>query len=275
VSPASLRVRLLQTDPLLGEVSANLHDLEQSVKAAGTGVDLVVTPELATHGYHLGALAAPEPLVTSDPRLLALGEHGSLVVAGLVEAHNSGVYNSAALIDADGIAVQRKLTLPTYRQWEERKHFRPGSGIAVHSKVGARIAVLICNDMWHAALPYLAAHAGAEIIVVPVNSAESDVGSPTARVWDAILMNTALTLQTYVVYVNRVGVECGARFSGGSTVISPQGEVLGRLGDEAGHLDVELDLAHLRTLRRQWPLLQEPGLDLVAREAARLRGLDD
>jgi predicted amidohydrolase len=53
-------------------------------------------------------------------------------------------------------------------------------------------------------------------------------------------------------------------------VIHPSGEVLGQLGEEPGELDCELDLAELRSLRRQWPLLQESRADLVARGALEL-----
>jgi predicted amidohydrolase len=53
-------------------------------------------------------------------------------------------------------------------------------------------------------------------------------------------------------------------------VISPSGEVLCQLGSEPGELDCDLDLAELRSLRRQWPLLQESRADVVARAATRL-----
>lgn len=265
-----LSVRVLQTDPVLGDVDGNLSRLDRQI--ASRDPALVATPELATHGYHLGALAGSDPLSPADERIVRLARHGSTVVLGMVEESLHRVYNSAAVVGAGSVTVQRKLYLPTYRQWEERKHFSPGDRIEQHEVHGARVAVLICNDMWQPVLPWLAVHAGAEVLVVPTNSAVSDIGSPTSEVWQTILRHAALTLQCYVVFANRAGVEEGSRFWGGSQVIGPTGEVLGALGPDVGELEVELDIAGLRALRRQWPLLRETRPALVSAELHRLLG---
>jgi predicted amidohydrolase len=192
------------------------------------------------------------------------------VVVGFAEAFRHHTFNSAALL-ADGEArIQRKMFLPTYRAWEERKHFRPGRELHCYDLPTTRISTLICNDAWQPPLPWLAAQGGAEVLVVPVNSAVSEVGVPTSRAWEILLLHAAVVLQTYVVFVNRCGDESGRQFWGGSRVISPSGEVLGQLGAEPGELDCELDLAELRSLRRQWPLLQESRADVVARAAMKL-----
>jgi predicted amidohydrolase len=264
-----LRVRLLQTDPALGDVAGNLQALDARVREAPDR-DLVVAPELATHGYHLGDIPDVAPLSPGDPRLLELGRHGPAVVVGFAEAFRHHTYNSAALLSDGEARIQRKLFLPTYRAWEERKHFRPGGTLHCYDLPTTRISTLICNDAWQPPLPWLAAQGGAEVLVVPVNSAVSDVGLPTSRAWEILLLHAAVVLQTYVVFVNRCGDESGRRFWGGSRVIHPSGEVLGQLGSEPGELDCELDLAELRSLRRQWPLLQESRADVVARAALQL-----
>jgi predicted amidohydrolase len=267
--PGALRVRLLQTDPQLGDVEGNLAHLDGLVSAR-PDVDLVVTPELATHGYHLGVLDDSDPVALEDPRLAALGRHGPTVVAGFAEATGHRVHNSAAVIGAQSTGVQRKLYLPNYAGWEELKHFRPGGGITLHRLGEADIAVLICNDMWQPVLPWLAVHAGASVIVAPVNSILTTAQPPSARAWEAILVHTAITLQAYVVFVNRVGEENGNRFWGGSRVLCPDGDTMVELGDEPGEAVVDLDLAGQRRLRRRWPLLQQSRLDLIAAEATRL-----
>jgi predicted amidohydrolase len=264
-----LRVRLLQTDPVLGDVDGNLAHLD-GLLSRGEPAHLAVTPELATHGYHLGLLDDSRPLTTADARVTRLGRHGSTVVLGMVEQCGRRVHNSAAVVTEGSVAVQRKLYLPTYRQWGERKHFTPGDTIEQHEVSGARVAVLICNDIWQAVVPWLAAHAGAEILVVPTNSAVSHLGRPINEIWETILQHAALTLQCFVVFVNRVGEEAGNRFWGGSRVIGPTGETLGRLEDDVAELTVELDLDGLRILRRQWPLLAETRPEVVAAAVQRM-----
>ncbi|GLZ04759.1 carbon-nitrogen hydrolase [Actinomadura sp. NBRC 104412] len=268
-SAPALRVALLQTAPRLGAVDANLAELNRRLRQVADA-DLAVAPELATHGYHLGDLDDPRPLPAADERLAGLGGHGPAVVAGFAEAHRHHRYNSAAIVDGERVAVQRKLYLPTYRDWEERKHFRPGGRLRCHDVRGARVAVLICNDLWQPPLPWLAAHGGAEVVVVIANSVESEAAVPVRKAWDLLLAHTAVALQTYAVFVNRSGVERGRRFWGGSCVVGPDGETLVRLGADEDRAVADLDLAALRALRRRWPLLQESRFDLVAGEAARL-----
>lgn len=269
IAHQELMVRILQTAPRLGSAWENLADIEAAVADAASS-DLVVTPELATHGYHLSEVPDVEGFDPSDPRLAAVGRHGPAAVLGFAERWRHHMFNSAALVTSDGVEVQRKCYLPNYRSWEERKHFRPGGRIRTFDVAGSHIAVLICNDLWQPAVPWLAAHSGAEVILAIANSSESEIGRRTEEVWDVLLQHTAIALQTYVVFVNRVGEEKGSTFWGGSRVISPLGEVLGRLDDQEGTLDCTLDLTDLRLLRRRWPLLQESRADVIAREAERL-----
>jgi predicted amidohydrolase len=264
-----LRVRLLQTDPVLGDVAGNLDRLDAAVRAASDR-DLVVAPELATHGYHLSQVPEAQPLHPQDHRLLRLGTHGPTVVAGFAEAFRHHTFNSAAVLANSHVRIQRKMYLPTYRGWEERKHFRPGGKLHCHDLPQTRMSVLICNDAWQPAVPWLAAHSGAEVLVVIANSATSTVGLPTYRAWEILLLNAAVTLQSYVVFVNRSGHENQRDFWGGSCVFHPSGDIVAHLGAEPGQVDCELDLEELRLLRRQWPLLQEARADVIAREAGEL-----
>nr|WP_272905676.1 nitrilase-related carbon-nitrogen hydrolase [Sediminivirga luteola] len=262
-------MRLLQTDPVLGDVDGNLWRLDAEVRRARDR-DLVIAPELATHGYHLSEVPDAAPLDPQDRRLQALGSHGPAVVTGFAEAFRHHTFNSAALLDGEDPRIQRKMYLPNYRGWEERKHFRPGGRLHCFDLLDTRMAILICNDAWQPAVPWLAVHGGAEVLVVPANSAVSEVGVPTSRAWEALLLHAAVVLQAYVVFVNRSGQENNRDFWGGSRVYHPSGEVMAALGTEPGYLDVDLDLAELRLLRRRWPLLQESRADVVARQAAAL-----
>jgi len=265
----NLRVALVQTDPVLGEVETNLARLREQLREVA-GSDMAVAPELALHGYHLETLADIDSMAVDDPRLRTLGDQGPVVIAGFVERGRHDQYNSAAVVDAGHSQVQRKLFLPTYRSWEERKHFRPGTRLRRFELRAARVGVLICNDLWQPPIPWLAVHGGAEVLVVIANSVQSEAAVPVQTAWDILLKHTAVTLQSYVVFVNRVGIENGTRFWGTSRVLGPDGEELTRLADEPDTAEVTLDLQALRALRRRWPLLREARLDLVAREVAAL-----
>lgn len=264
-----LFVRALQTSPRLGDVDANLRALDEAVAQAADR-DLVVTPELATHGYDFGQIPDALPLDLHDPRLQRIRSHGTAAIVGLAERTLHGQYNSAALLGSLEISAQHKITLPTYRGWEERKHFVPGGRIRTQRVGGADIATLICNDAWQPQLAWIAAQQGAEVLIVPTNSVLSQVGIPVAKSWDRQLRGIAVALQCYIVFVNRVGEEPCGKFWGGSTVYDPFGDVLAQAGDAEEELDAELDLGVLREARRLTPLLRESRSDVVLRETQRL-----
>ncbi|WP_026531790.1 nitrilase-related carbon-nitrogen hydrolase, partial [Arthrobacter sp. H41] len=141
----TLKIRLLQTDPTLGDVDGNLREMD-SLIASASDRDLVVLPELSTHGYHLSEVPDALPLKPSDERLLGLGRHGPAAVVGFAEAFRHHTFNSAALLSNGDARIQRKMFLPTYRGWEERKHFRPGGKLHCEDLLNTRLSVLICND---------------------------------------------------------------------------------------------------------------------------------
>jgi predicted amidohydrolase len=70
---------------------------------------------------------------------------------------------------------------------------------------------------------------------------------------------------------NRVGVEGGLHFWGGSRILGPKGDVLvmSDAADEA-LLDVELDYRELREARFRLPTVRDSNLDLILRETERL-----
>ncbi|MGD3106584.1 nitrilase-related carbon-nitrogen hydrolase [Streptomyces sp. YGL11-2] len=272
-------IALAQTDCVLGDVPENLRIArEQIEQAAAQGADLVVFPELSLHGYHLGALKRDKSIEASDSRLLELSTLGPDVLVGFHEHTSLRAYNTSAHY-ADGALVHahRKLYLPNYLAWEERKHVSPGQSLRAYeltkSKTGGRGATLVCNDAWQPVLPWLAVQDGAEVLFVPTNSAASldPEAMDTGLYWDTLLAYTAKMLQCWVVFVNRVGNEHGATFWGGSRVVDPRGAVVAQAPKwEPALVTVDIDLAEARRQRRAVPLVAEARLGLIDREVRRL-----
>ena len=84
----------------------------------------------------------------------------------------------------------------------------------------------------------------------------------------------ARVLGIWVVLVNRVGVEEGVTFAGGSLVASPSGEIVGELDEHVGTLEVTLERAELaRTRTPAWHGRDDRPL-VVARALLRAEGLE-
>jgi len=272
-----VRIALAQVDCVLGDVPANLARARECVaEAAGRGADLVVFPELSLHGYPLGGLAGDRSIAATDARLAALAEVGPDVLVGFHEDGRVRTYNSAMYLSAGRtVHLHRKLYLPNYLVWEERKHASPGQAMRAYDTGFGRLATLICNDAWQPVLPWLAAQDGAELLLVPTNSAAGlGPGSlNTVEYWAELLRFTARMQQCWVVFCNRVGGPAGARFWGGSRVVDPTGEVVAEAPLwEPDLLVVDIDVLAARRRRREIPLVAEARLGLIERELSRIIG---
>lgn len=273
-----LRITLAQASPALGDVEANLERARTMVReAAAQGSGLVVFPELFLTGYALGQVVEDPSRSAHDPRLLALGREaeGTDALIGF-EEDGLGVhtYNAAGYYDAGGLRhVHRKLFLPTYDIFEERKFFSPGQSLRAYETRWGRMATLICNDAWQPHLVFLAVQDGARLLIVPTNSSQSRFPEryDSHTYWKDVTTFTARMFQCYVVFVNRVGEEAGLRYWGGSHIVDPWGRVVFEAPEhEEALITSDLDLGLVRKRRREVPLVREARLGLVAREAARL-----
>ena len=125
------RIALAQIAPRLGSLEVNLathHGLLGEAREAGA--DLVVFPELGLTGYQLQDLASEVAMRLDDPRLaeLAGATRGlSAVVSFVEESADHRLFIAAALIEDGEIRhVHRKLYLPTYGLFDERRFFAAG-----------------------------------------------------------------------------------------------------------------------------------------------------
>lgn len=270
-----MRIALAQTDSAIGAVQSNFEIARDLMAQANREhADLTVFPELALHGYWLGQLAENRSLSAHDPRLAELASGACDVLIGFHEDAGVRAYNSAAyLSDSALVHVHRKLYLPNYLVWEERKHSSPGQSLRAYDTTNGRAATLICNDAWQPPLAWLAVQDGAELLLVPANSADNlgPEAIDTVAYWEQLLTFLARMLQTWVVFVNRVGTEAGSRFWGGSRVIDPEGRTVAQAPLREPSLTiVDIDVGAARRRRRQIPLIAEARLGLIERETRRL-----
>ena len=276
-----LRVALAQIAPSLGVVDDNLAAHEAWIeRARERGASLVVFPELSLTGYLL-ADQVPDVACRADGlelRRLAEAAGPLDVVVGFVEeAAGHRFHNAAAYLSGGQVRhVHRKVYLPTYGMFQEGREFAAGDVVRAFDTFGGPAGMLVCEDLWHAATPWLLAQQGAEMIHVlsngPTRGTRVEEGLTSIGVWRDLLRVTAQFQTAFMIYVNRVGGEDGLTFGGGSMVVDPFGRVIAELPalDEALEV-VELKAQTLRRARTVYPLLRDERLELVHRETARLR----
>ncbi|HEX7594058.1 MAG TPA: nitrilase-related carbon-nitrogen hydrolase [Anaerolineae bacterium] len=276
------KLALAQFAPRLGDVDDNLKRiLDLTAQAHAQRADLVIFPELALTGYYLKDLVtdvAAQP-AEDDPRfapLLAASREIDLVV-GFVEADARHRYYIAAAYLSEGQVVQvhRKVYLPTYRLFDDARFFAPGTSFRAFETRFGRAGMLICEDAWHISSPYVLWMDGADFLIDI--SASPGYGIPAnGELMNAATVNNFLRtyaelMTTYVFFCNRVGVEDGITFWGGSRVLAPDGSVVADapLFDET-LLVTEIDTDALRRARLKLPTLRDEQSELVRHELGRI-----
>ncbi len=278
-SPRPL-VRIAQFSPKLGDVPRNLDtmiDLAREAKA--DGVDLLLYPELSLTGYGLRDLV-PECAIDLDSREIRAMKEASRGVSlafGFVEETPEHLFfNSAAYMEAGELVhVHRKVHLPNYGLFEEGRYFAAGETVRSFSTRFGRLAMLVCEDVWHLPIPYLAAQDGALAVLALAASPTRAVGgegkAKSTIAWERLLLTYASSLTVFMMYANRCGFEDGVGFWGGSEIVTPSGEVLVKGAyHEPDRPTAIVDFDLVRRERIHTPLLRDERLAVVIAELQRI-----
>ncbi len=282
--PNKLNVGLAQIAPKLGDAQANLDKhLEYIEQARSRNVDLLIFPELALTGYYVkdlvGNLAARP--VAGDPLfdpLIKASRNLDLVIGFIEEDARYRYYISAAYLSQGQVLhVHRKVYLPTYRIFDDARYFAAGDTFRAFDTRWGRMGLTICEDAWHISTPYLLWQDGADFIIDIAASPGYGLASDrpgrlsSEETVNSFLRTYAELLTTYVFYTNRVGIEDGISFWGGSLAMSPDGHILCSsplLKEDL--LVAEADVDALRRARIRLPSLRDERPDLVLRELRRI-----
>ena len=274
------RLAVAQIAPVLGDAEKNL-DLHEKMarEAISQSVNLLIFPELSLTGYFLKDQVPSVALTAEDPRLgslRSLSQRVAMVVGFVEEAPGHRFHNAAAYLEGGEIRhIHRKVYLPTYGIFDEQRYLAAGGSIRAFDTALGRMAILICEDMWHPAAAGIAAWDGAEIILCPSASPGRGLGQAepfqNSSTWERVIRAYGDLFTCFVVYANRVGYEDGACFWGGSEVVGPTGAPLAKARYlEEDLLVVEVDAGALRRARIANPLLRDERLDLTLRELRRI-----
>ncbi len=277
---AKFKIGLAQITPSLGDLDYNLNlCLETLTKARGQDIDLLVFPELSLTGYFLKDLA-PSVACTRDGALaqqLAAESRDIAFVAGVVEESPDHLFYNSSWYFEDGALhhVHHKVYLPTYGIFDEQRYLARGDRVRCFDSKFGRMALLVCEDLWHPSAAYLAWMGGAEVILAPSSSPGRGVGGDEhlgiSTTWETINIFYAKMFSTYVCFANRSGYEDGINFWGGSEVVAPDGRRLVKAEYlQEDFIAVEVDLAEVRRARIFSTMLRDEDIDLTLRELQRL-----
>lgn len=269
---AALKIGLVQMNCVEGDLKANLAQVCDTVARYRGNVDLLVFPELTLTGYSVGERVNALALRLTDPAFQALVQsaRGVAIAVGFVEETASFKhFNSLAFIQHRKLLyVHRKIYLPNYGIFEERKYFAPGARYRCVDLEELRVGPFVCGDAWNPALVHLAALDEALVFVFSACSPAGGMGTELSsrEGWRRSNRFYATMYGTYVLFANRVGCERDLTFWGGSEIVDPFGNTVASAeGDEETVVVGEVDLALVRRARSRLHTVRDEDPSFIQR----------
>lgn len=262
------RIGVGQIRAVRNDVRQNLDRIGEMVeRAEREGVDHLVFPELALTGYMVDKRFSDAASHLDGPwvdELRALSKRVGLSVGFIEETRNALFYNSALHLERGRILhLHRKIYLPTYGDFDERRYYGAGWDVSAYDSDHGRMAMLVCGDAWHIPLAYIAAHDGADVLLILAASSKQGLmnTTPCDEAWRWMCRSYALTLSCFVVFANLAGEDDHLDFWGGSFVVGPDGNIVAQSEtDEPDLVVADLDYADLRRQRIRLPFRRDDSI---------------
>jgi len=228
---ATIRIALAQINCTVGDLKGNCRKILGYVKEAEKhGADLVAFPELAVTGYPPEDLLLKPKFVEDNVtalRDLARAIKNIVAVVGFVDKSRNGIYNGAAVIsDGEMKGVYRKMRLPNYAVFDEKRYFNTGRNPLVFLLDKNPFGVTICEDIWLPGGPAAAQAKYGARFICNINASPYHAGK--MRIREEVVRGHARSNGVAIAYTNMVGGQDELVFDGQSMVIDKDGVVLAR-----------------------------------------------
>ncbi len=251
-------------------------------QAAAGGANVILLPELFENwyfcqerrydSYKLASTADENPAVRHFRKVAA--ELGVVMPISFYEQDGNVLYNSIAMIDADGsvMGVYRKTHIPDDHFYQEKFYFTPGgTGFRVWDTRFGKIGVGICWDQWFPEAARCMALMGAEVLLYPTAiGSEPVLECDSMPHWQRCMQGHAAANLVPVVAANRIGTETvkpdsenqnqsSALTFYGSSFIADNTGALVECADRASDcvLTHSFDLDELRDMRLSWGVFRD------------------
>ncbi len=228
-----MRLALCQINATVGDIAGNAQRIRDGLRAArAAGAELVLFPELALTGYPPEDLLLREHFLADARAALEelareLTDPNSVTILGFPELAAGHVYNAAAVLGEGAVRlVYRKLHLPNYGVFDERRYFTPGASAVTIDLAGSRIGLTVCEDLWQPGPPAAEESAAGASLLVNISASPYHAGKGAER--ERLFAHRAVESGAYVAFCALVGGQDELVFDGHSFVLDPTGATIAR-----------------------------------------------
>lgn len=238
-----MKVTIGQINSTNGDLRGNVRKIVAAIeKARSDGSDLIVFPELITHGYTSQDWFQDPDIIAHalDPlNEIIPATEGITAIIGTIRPNedNDGrrLYNCAAIIhDRELIGFADKTLLPEYDVFDDPRYFEPSDHRRLFEVNGVKLGVVVCEDFWNDETFWKdrlyesdptdeVIDMGADV-VISINASPYNKGKIKIRC--DMVAHRAKAKDVPIVFVNLVGANDGIVFDGASLVADQEGDII-------------------------------------------------
>ena len=231
VKTQSVRVAIGQINCTVGDLKGNAQKITEYIgKAKKLGVDIISFSEMALTGYPPEDLLLKPKFVgdnLEELKKLAGSVKDVVAVVGFVDRSGKSIYNAAAVISQGRICgIYRKILLPNYGVFDEKRYFSPGDKPLVMRMGNVVFGVNICEDIWHREGPTKEETRLGAKLILNINASPYHAGKIKER--ECVILSQAKSNRVFIAYTNLVGAQDELVFDGQSMVADISGKVITR-----------------------------------------------
>jgi N-carbamoylputrescine amidase len=264
-------------------VEGNIARADKLVREAGSrGAEIILIQELFERCYFCQKqIPAYLEFAATVDRNLGIAhfqkvakELKVVLPVSFYERCNNALYNSVAIIDADGtnLGIYRKSHIPDGPGYSEKYYFTPGdTGFKVWQTRYAKIGVGICWDQWFPECARSMALQGAELLFYPtaIGSEPHNETINSSAHWQRTQQGHAAANLVPLIASNRIGRETqddfAINFYGASFIANEFGEKVAEADSKTETVLVHtFDLDQTAKHRREWGVYRDRRIDLYS-----------
>ena len=240
-----MKVTIAQINTTNGDLAGNTRKIIGAIeKARSDGSDLVVFPEVVTHGYTSQDWFQDADIISSslDPLTQIIPTTvGITAIVGTIRPNEDKdgrrLFNSAAVIhNGKLLGFADKTLLPEYDVFDDPRWFEPSDGRnrRLFEVNGVKLGVVVCEDFWNDKTfwkerlyetdPTDEVIALGADVIVSINASPYNKGKIKLRC--DMVAHRAKLQKKPIVFVNLVGGNDGIIFDGASLIADEEGDII-------------------------------------------------
>ena len=247
-----MKIALIQSDLFWEDIAKNRNHFDEKINSIPDKIDLIVLPEMFSTGFTMNAAGFAESMNGETVQWMQLlAKQKNVALTGSLIINEEGQYYNRMLFVFPSGEIQYYNKRHLFSLAGEDQFYTKGTQKIIIDYLGWKICLQICYDL---RFPVFARNTENYDLLLYV----ANWPKVRTNAWDALLKARAIENMTYVVGVNRVGLDANNyEHIGHSQAIDFLGHFLLEPQEKEGVFIVELDKKTMLETRQKLDFLSD------------------